>query len=213
MPLTKTHKLYDLALRDRDLYPVIAYGSAGTGKTYGACAAAIEWWEKSKSHNVIMTRPNVSFAKSVAALPGTPREKMAPWIRPIEQNFTALGVGARALENIEKNGRLTYIPLEFIQGLTFDNTLMVVDECQNMTFEQLKVFLTRQGNYSKTVLCGDVAQTSPLFRNSGLQELLNMIDALGIDCHTIHFTQEDIVRSAQCAKWIRGFEQWEKMRG
>ena len=98
-----------------------------------------------------------------------------------------------------------------IQGLTFHDSLVIVDECQNMSFEQLRVFLTRTGRYSKVVLCGDVAQTSPRFHNSGLANLVKMVETLDMPCHTIHFTLDDCVRSGQCKTWLKGFEDWEGM--
>jgi phosphate starvation-inducible PhoH-like protein len=187
---------------------VICTGPAGTGKTYGAIELATEWLQDRRK-SVVVTRPNVSFAKENGFLPGTEREKMAPWVRPIEQNFTKLGVKAGELTMLEKQGRLMYMPLEFIQGLTWDDTLIIVDEVQNMSYEQLKVLLTRQGTYSKVVLCGDVAQTSPKFKQSGLAELVRMVRGLSVDCHLIDFNYEDIIRSEQCKKWIMAFDSWE----
>jgi phosphate starvation-inducible PhoH-like protein len=190
--------------------PVIAYGSAGTGKTYGAVGAAIEWLEKDKRKKVLVTRPNVSFAKEGGYLPGTEREKIDPWVRPIQQNFNYHGYNKGTLECLEKAGRLQYLSLEFVQGLTFDDTYIIVDECQNMSFQQLKVFLTRTGKYSKVVLCGDIAQVSPKFKGSGLAELLQMIDYCQLPVHTIEFTRDDILRSEQCKAWLTAFEEWEK---
>ena len=192
--------------------PVIAYGSAGVGKTYGAVGAAIEWLAKGKKQKVLVTRPNISFAKESGFLPGTEREKIDPWVRPIQQNFAAHGVDQKKQDVWEKYNNLTYMPLEFIQGLTFDNTFIIVDECQNMTFQQLKVFLTRTGKWSKVVLCGDVAQISPKFQGSGLAELLEMIDYCNMSVHTIEFGKDDILRSDQCKAWIECFETWECAR-
>jgi phosphate starvation-inducible PhoH-like protein len=207
--MTKMHSLYETALRDKPMMPVIAYGSAGTGKTFGAVSAAVEWLERDKKSQVLVTRPNVSFAQGNGFLPGTEREKMEPWIRPIQQNLSLNGCDAGKQQVLEKRGRLTYMPLEFIQGLTFDNTFIIVDECQNMTFDQLKVFLTRTGKYSKVVLCGDVAQISPRFKGSGLGELVKMINEFNMPVHTLEFTREDILRSDQCRMWITHFEDWE----
>lgn len=209
--ITKNHNLYELVLRDKPLTPVIAYGYAGTGKTYGAVGAAIEWIGKDKKKKVMVTRPNVSFAKEGGYLPGTEREKIDPWVRPIQQNLAAHGVNKGQQECLEKNGQLAYMPLEFIQGLTFDDTFVIVDECQNMSFQQLKVFLTRTGKYSKVVLCGDVAQVSPKFRDSGLAELIQMIEYFNLNVHTIEFTKNDILRSEQCKAWIEAFEDWENL--
>ncbi len=210
--MSDNHKLYELALRDRALLPVIATGPAGTGKTYGAVGLAVEWSQDPRK-KILVTRPNVSFAKETGFLPGTEREKMTPWVRPIEQNFKFHGLKDGNLSMMEKKGQLTYMPLEYIQGLTWDDTLIIVDEVQNMSFEQLKVFLTRTGQYSKVVLCGDVAQTSPKFKQSGLSELVDMVRAMEVPCHLIDFTYDDIKRSEQCQTWIKAFDAYEEMRG
>lgn len=205
----KSHKLYALALRDHDLIPVIAYGTAGTGKTYGACEAAVDWLRQDKRKKILVIRPNVSFADKNGFLPGTEREKMEPWIRPVANHFVQFGLSKNEQENLEKNGRLTYLPLEHIQGLTFDNTFIILDECQNMTFEHLKGFLTRIGKWSKVVLCGDIGQVSPQFRNSGLAELIDMIDYYDLPIHTIQFNRDDVLRGDVCKRFIIAFEEWE----
>ena len=205
--MTKAHDLYEQALRDKKLLPTIAIGAAGTGKTCGAVGLAVEWLQSKR--RVVVTRPNVTFADELGFLPGTEREKMEPWIRPILQNFAYHGINRGVVDGMEKAGNLTFLPLSYVQGLTFDNTLVIVDECQNITFSQLKVMLTRMGKWSKIVLCGDIAQTSPHFKNSGLAELLGMVRGMGLPVHVIEFTHDDIVRSEQCANWIRAFENWE----
>lgn len=206
----QVHKLYELALDDKELMPVVAYGSAGTGKTYGAVGAAVDWLDANKYHKVLVVRPNVSFADTNGFLKGTEREKLEPWIRPIEQNFIMHGVNKSSLANYEKFGRLSYVMLEHIQGLTWDNTFIIVDECQNMTFDQLRVLVTRLGNYSKLVLCGDVAQVSSKFRGSGLAKFIDMVKYYDLPVHTIEFTRDDILRSDMCKKFIVAFEEWEK---
>lgn len=208
--MTKNHDLYNLALRDKKMYPVIAYGSAGTGKTYGAVAAAYEAISNKEVKRIIVTRPNVSFAEKSGFLPGTEREKMEPWVRPILQHLEKF-ISSHVIEDWEKRGKLLFYPLEYIQGMTFDNSFIIVDECQNMTFEQLKVMLTRVGEWSKLVLCGDIAQISPKFANSGLAKLIKMIDKMGLPVHQIEFDREDIVRSEQCRMWIEAFEDFERV--
>lgn len=207
---TEAHKIYDLCLHDKKNYPVVAYGSAGTGKTYGAIGRAVQWLDEGRKNQVILARPNVSFADTNGYLPGDEREKLAPWIRPLQQNFIQHGVGIRHQEDLEKNRRLQYYMLEHIQGLTWDNSLVIVDECQNMSFEQIRVLVTRIGEYSKLVLCGDIAQTSPKFHNSGLSEFIKMVEKYDLPVHTIHFTANDILRSQTCKMFIEAFEQWEK---
>lgn len=209
---TKKHQLYEHALRDRGMMPTIAYGSAGTGKTYGAIGLAVEWLEGRKKSQVILARPNVSFAQTNGFLPGGEREKLLPWIRPLQQNFISHGVGIAHQDDLEKNRRIQYYMLEHIQGLTWDNALVIVDECQNMSFEQIKVLVSRMGKYSKLVLCGDIAQTSPLFKNSGLKEFIDMVETLDLPVHTIHFTREDVLRSEQVKMFIGAFEDWEKRK-
>lgn len=206
---TKQHDLYNVALHDRKNMPVVAVGSAGTGKTYGAIGRAVEWLDAGNKSQVILARPNVSFADTNGFLPGNEREKLAPWIRPLQQNFIAHGIGINHQLDLEKRGRLQYYMLEHIQGLTFDNALVIVDESQNLTFDQIKVLVTRMGNFSKLVLCGDVAQTSPHFKNSGLAEFIKMVEELDLPVHTVHFTVDDVLRSEQCKMMIGAFERWE----
>ena len=129
MKETKSHELYDIMLRDKHLFPVIAYGCAGTGKTYGAVGAAVEWLERHKGNKVLVTRPNVSFAKELGYLPGDAMDKLMPWVAPVRQNFKLHGLCESKQEEHEKKGRIEYIALEHIQGLTFDNTFIIVDEC------------------------------------------------------------------------------------
>lgn len=203
-----SHSSYDLALRDKDRLPVIAYGTAGTGKTYGACKAAVEWLKRDKRKKFLGVRPNVSFADKNGYLPGTEREKMEPWIRPITQNLALNGLSYNEQECMEKNRNIQYLPLEHIQGLTFDDTFILVDEAQNMSFEHLKGLMTRIGKYSKLVLCGDVAQISPQFKNSGLAEFLRMVDYYDLPVHTIEFTRDDVLRSEICKTFIVAFEEW-----
>lgn len=207
--MPSNHDLYAHALRDKPRYPVIAYGSAGTGKTYGAVAAAYEYLSNKRVERIIVTRPNVSFADKMGMLPGTEREKMEPWVRPILQHLSVFA-NRGTIESWEKNGKLVFYPLEYIQGMTFDNAFIIVDEVQNMSFDQMKVLLTRVGHYSKLVLCGDVAQVSPKFHHSGLAELLRMVRSQDIPVHTIEFGPDDIVRSEQCKQWILAFEQHER---
>lgn len=209
--MSDSHKLYELALHDRDLLPVIAVGPAGTGKTWGAAKAAVEWLSD-KRKRVVVTRPNVSFAKELGFIPGTQREKLDPWIKPIEQNFKFHGMKEGDLTAKERSGQLTYIALEHIQGLSWDDTFIIVDEAENMSFDQMKVLLTRVGKYSKIVLCGDVAQTSPKFKHSGLSELIKMVEATNVPAHIIRFTHDDIRRSEQCKQWIVSFDKWQEIK-
>ena len=205
--LTENHTYYSLALRDKKMYPVVGYGSAGTGKTFGAMEFAAEWLSV-KGRRLVCVRPNVSFADTLGFAPGSIREKLLPWIRPLSQALDMNGVSFAIQETLEKQGRLVYLPLEHVQGLSYDNTLLVVDECQHMTFKQFQVVSTRIGRYSKLVFCGDILQTSPKFHGSGLAEFIKMTDELNLPVHKIHFTPDDIVRSELCKMFINAFDAW-----
>ena len=210
--LMNSHKAYELALRDKKLMPVIGYGTAGTGKTYGACQAAVEWLSKDKRKKFLGVRPNVSFAEKSGYLPGSEREKMEPWIRPIMQNLALNGLTYNQQECMEKNHAIQYMPLEHIQGMTFDDTFIILDEVQNMTFEHIKGFMTRIGKYSKVVMCGDINQVSPMFQNSGLREYLEMVEHFDMNVHTIEFTRDDVLRSGVCKEQIIAFEEWDALK-
>lgn len=209
---TENHKLYYQALRDKKMYPTVAYGCAGTSKTYGAVAAAYEALANREVQRIICTRPNVSFADKNGFLPGTEREKMEPWVRPIMQHLKVFA-NQQTIDRFEDEGKLQFYPLEFIQGMTFDNAFIIVDEVQNMSFEQLKVFLTRTGKWSKVVMCGDIAQVSPKFPHSGLAEFIKMCEKLDLPVHRIEFGPDDIVRSDVCKQFILAFSEWEKRKG
>ena len=193
------------------MYPTIAYGSAGTGKTYGAVEAAFEALTSKKVGQIIVTRPNVSFADTTGFLPGTAREKLQPWVAPVLQHLHRY-IQPQVTDNWEKNGKLQFHLLEHIQGLTFDNSFVILDEAQNMSLHQLKVFLTRMGKFSKVVICGDIAQTSPKFRNSGLGELLKIVEKYHLPVHRIEFGPDDILRSDTCKMFITAFEKYENER-
>ena len=208
---TENHKLYYQALRDKKMYPTVAYGVAGSGKTYGAVAAAYEALVNKRVEKIICTRPNVSFADKNGFLPGTEREKMDPWVRPILQHLSVFA-NKQFLDQLENHGKLQFYPLEYIQGMTFDNAYIIVDEVQNMSFEQLKVFLTRTGKYSKVVMCGDVAQVSPKFAHSGLSEFIRMVEKLDLPVHRIEFGPDDIVRSETCKQFILAFDKWDQIK-
>lgn len=212
LPQTANHKRYGAYLHDRSTTPIIAHGVAGTGKTYGAVGAGIEWLKEGPSNNFLGVRPNVAFADELGFLPGTEEEKLAPWVRPIRQNFGKHGTDADTLALYEKKKRVQFCPLAFIQGMTYDNTFILVDEAQNMTFDQLKGLFTRTGENSRVVLCCDMAQTSPLFPNSGIAELLDMVRTLNSDCHLVEFGYDDVLRSARCKQWLMDFDKWESRK-
>ncbi|AUR97269.1 PhoH-like protein [Vibrio phage 1.238.A._10N.261.52.F10] len=206
---TSTHKAYQHALFSRDRAPVLCLGSAGTGKTFGAIKAAMVQLEAKHIKRIIVLRPQETFAAKAGYLPGTEREKLEPWIRPIHQNLKKLGYSQSAIELMEKNEVLCYYDLGMVQGLTFDQAMIIIDEPQNMTYEQIEGVLTREGMWSRTVFCGDVRQTSPKFNNSGLPRFIDMVQVMNSDIHYIEMTRDDVVRSPRCKQWIADFEDYE----
>ncbi|CAL9955946.1 PhoH-like phosphate starvation-inducible [Vibrio phage D472] len=206
---TKNHTLYNHALYSKNMAPILCIGSAGTGKTFGAIKAAVTQLEEKSIRRIVVIRPQETFAAKAGYLPGTEREKLEPWIRPVHECLLKLGFTVSQIEHMEKCGVLAYYDLGMIQGLTFDNAFILVDECQNMSYEQLRGLLTREGQWSRTTLCGDVAQTSPMFKNSGLPKFLDMVEAMNADCHVINMTRDDVVRSSRCKQWIMDFEDYD----
>ena len=207
MKTTPQHALYNTMLKNE--FPTICIGSQGTGKTYGAIKEAIRLLkDKGGISRIVVSRPNVAFAETLGLLPGTDQEKLEPWIRPVQDILSQL-VPAAELQTMEQAKIIDYLPFEHIQGLTFDNAFVILDEAQNASYEQLQIFLGRQGEHSKTVLCGDVKQTAESFKNSGLAELVAMIKHTKMECNLIEFTLDDCVRSEQCKRWLEGFEAWD----
>lgn len=212
--LTKNHSVYRTMLENE--YPVLCIGSQGTGKTYGAVEEAVRRLKLGTGNGIrkiIVARPNVPFADTMGFLPGTDQEKLAPWVRPVRDLFLKF-MSHGELEIHEKNRVIEYVAFEHIQGLTFDNAFVILDECQNTSFDQLQIFLGRQGVYSKYVLCGDVRQVSPKFKNSGLAEFSKLVrhPKINVRCNIIEFTLDDCVRSDQCKHWLESFELWEEFK-
>lgn len=209
---TARHNAYEQALFDRDLLPTMALGSAGTGKTYGAVKRAISWLKEGNQQKVIIIRPNESFAKTLGFTPGDLIEKLGNWVRPVLDCFVEQDFNMNMIESALKHGKIEFVALEHIQGRSFHNALIIVDECENMTMEQLQGTVTRMGRHSKLVLCGDIKQTSPLFRNGGLAEFQDFCEYLDMPIHIVEFTPDDVLRGGLAKRFIVGFEEWDEMK-
>jgi phosphate starvation-inducible PhoH-like protein len=197
----KNDKQADLMSCIRRFPITITIGSAGTGKTYCSTSTISNLYLSGKYEKIILSRSNIGTGKSLGAFPGTVQEKMAPWLLPItvvlEQSF---GKGyysyLKAKEIIEVQ------PLETIRGRSYENSLVIVDECQNLSFEEIKAITTRLGENSKMVLCGDPAQSD---QNSGrdILKFVNLCHKHGIDIPIIEFGVDDIVRSDIVASIVK----------
>lgn len=177
-------------------------GSAGTGKTFIAASYAASQLFHRKVDKVILTRPNIETGRGLGFLPGTLEEKYAPYLLPFDAIFTkALGKGF--YEYCLKSKAIEPTPLGFLRGTTFDNCIVLVDEAQNCTKEEMKMLLSRIGKNCKMILSGDIEQ-SDIGSDSGLEDAVNRLEGIsGIE--VIEFLDEDIVRSKMCKAIIMAY--------
>lgn len=202
-PLNDKQKDYYISLLSSPC--VVCIGSAGTGKTFLAASVAAKDLSERRIKRIILSRANVSTGKSLGAFPGTVEEKMLPWLLPIT-DVLRKQLGNGFFEHAF--GKTIEIqPLETIRGRSFDDSIVLMDEAQQLTVEELKAICTRIGTNSKLFLMGDNAQRD--VRTDGLSWLSRLIDTheLPVDVH--EFTSNDIVRSDLCATFVKAFESEE----
>lgn len=184
----------------------IAAGTAGTGKTYLACAWAGAQLHAKEFRQIVLTRPNVGVGRTLGMLPGRIEQKMAPWARPLEAAFKQQMSAARYEKAIQEK-TIQIQPLEHIRGLTFDGAVMIIDEAQNTTPAEMKAFLTRIGEDTTVIICGDERQSDMHATENGLAWAIRAVDrGLVPDVGLVQFTSEDVVRSELCAAWATAFE-------
>ncbi len=193
---------YIEALEDSD--QVIVTGSAGTGKTYIAASWAAKLFLENKIKKIILTRPNVASGRSLGFFPGTMEEKMAPWVIPFTDVITQ-HLGTAAYEIAVKRRNIEIVPFEVMRGRTFDDSFVILDEGQNTTPTEMKMFLTRIGEGTRVVINGDIKQTD-LKSTSGLKTILDMVISQRLPVPHVEFTVDDIVRSGICGMWVRAFD-------
>ena len=188
---------------------VFGIGPAGTGKTFLAVAMAVEALRSKEVSRIILTRPAVEAGERLGFLPGDLQSKIDPYLRPLyDALFEMLGPENYA-RHVERNS-IEIAPLAYMRGRTLDDSFIILDEAQNTTAEQMKMFLTRLGNRSKIVVTGDPSQTDlPFGKKSGLSvatKILKNIDDIGIH----RFTERDVVRHKLVQKIIVAYEKYEK---
>lgn len=182
---------------------IIVLGPAGTGKTYIAATKAANMYITKEIDKIIITRPNVAAGKSIGYFPGTLEEKMMPWVMPVlEVLHWHLGKGA--VETGIKNGNIEIAPFETMRGRSFTDAFVILDEAQNVTPHEIKMFLTRIGKNCTVILNGDIFQ-SDLSETSGLSKAIHMVKKYMLPVPVIEFQAEDIVRSDLCKQWIIAF--------
>jgi phosphate starvation-inducible PhoH-like protein len=205
-PKSLGQKRYIEAIRKHDI--VFGIGPAGTGKTYLAMAMAVSALLQKEVHRIILTRPAVEAGEKLGYLPGTLYEKINPYLRPLYDALYDMLETERATRLIEQ-GTIEIAPLAFMRGRTLNDSFIILDEAQNTTSEQMKMFLTRLGFGSKTVITGDITQVDlPAGRVSGLIEVRTILkDIPGI--RFIHFTEEDVVRHELVQQIVRAYEAYQ----
>lgn len=201
LPKTDKQAMYIEALKDSD--QVVVMGPAGTGKTYVVSTFAASQYHTKDIDKIVITRPHVAVGKDIGFLPGTLEEKCAPWALPVI-DVLEKHLGKGVVETGLKNGNIETVPLALIRGRSFDNTLMIIDEAQNLTVEELKALVTRVGEGSKLVINGDTQQ-SDLKMGDGLSKLTHLIKKYTLPIPVIEFTVKDIIRSDITAMWVKTF--------
>ena len=184
---------------------VFGVGPAGTGKTYLAVAMAVSAMNAKKVSRIVLVRPAVEAGERLGFLPGTLQEKVDPYLRPLYDALYDLLDPEKVDKMLEKNV-IEVAPLAFMRGRTLNDAFIIMDEAQNTTIEQMKMFLTRMGNNSKAVITGDITQIDlPNPRKSGLLDAINILDGVeGI--HFCHFEDCDVVRHALVQRIVRAYE-------
>ncbi|MFH1202340.1 MAG: PhoH family protein [Candidatus Omnitrophota bacterium] len=203
-PKTKGQSEYVEAMRDYDI--VFGIGPAGTGKTYLAMAMAVSALKKADVRRIILTRPAIEAGESLGYLPGDMYDKISPYLRPLYDALYDM-IDAEKIEKFLEMGIIEVAPLAYMRGRTLNDAFVILDEAQNCTGEQMKMFLTRLGFDSKTVITGDITQSDlPGGKPQGLleaKEILSNIEGIKF----IFFSGEDIVRHELVQKIIQAYER------
>lgn len=202
-PKSLAQKLYIDAIRKYDI--VFSIGPAGTGKTYLAMAMGVAALTKKDAHRIILTRPAVEAGEKLGFLPGDLLEKVNPYLRPLYDALHDMMDFETASRLLEK-GVIEVAPLAFMRGRTLNDSFVILDEAQNTTSEQMKMFLTRLGFSSKAVITGDITQIDlPAGKVSGLVEAREVLAGIeGI--HFSYFTEVDVVRHPLVQEIIKAYE-------
>ena len=202
-PRSVNQRRYVEAIEQHDM--VFGVGPAGTGKTYLAVAMAVGAMNAKKVSRIILVRPAVEAGERLGFLPGSLQEKVDPYLRPLYDALYDLVEPEKIDKMLERN-IIEVAPLAFMRGRTLNDAFIIMDEAQNTTIEQMKMFLTRMGNNSKVVVTGDITQIDlPNPRKSGLVDAINVLDGVeGV--HFCHFEEGDVVRHTLVQRIVRAYE-------
>ncbi len=202
------HKLVDAATKSDMIF---AIGPAGTGKTYTAVALAVKALKEKQVRKIIMTRPAVEAGENLGFLPGDMKEKLDPYMQPLYDALYDM-IPREKLKLLIEERIIEIAPLAFMRGRTLDNAFVILDEAQNTTEEQMKMFLTRMGKLAKFVITGDISQIDlPRRQRSGLKQALNLLE--GVDgIEQIYLNENDVIRHRLVKKVISAYSQNDKLR-
>jgi len=208
-PKTIGQKEYIKSVLDNTI--TIGVGPAGTGKTYLAVAAAVQAFRDKQVNRIILTRPAVEAGERLGFLPGDLQSKVDPYLRPLYDALFDM-LGAETYQKYLERGNIEVAPLAYMRGRTLDDSFIILDEAQNTTREQMKMFLTRLGFGSKIVVTGDVTQIDlPDGKASGLKEamrVLRNVDGIGI----CQLTNADVVRHVMVQRIVKAYEDYENRK-
>lgn len=209
-PYSHAQAVYFKALYDNDM--VFALGPAGTGKTYIAVAMAVHAFINKQVDRIILSRPAVEAGEKLGFLPGDLKEKVDPFLRPLYDALYDMLPAEKVVQHIE-TGEIEVAPLAFMRGRTLSNAYVILDEAQNTTPTQMKMFLTRMGEGSQMVITGDLSQCDlPRDVASGLRDGVKKLEGIeGIG--TIRFSQEDVVRHPLAARIVKAYDEWDRRKG
>jgi len=203
LPLNPTQDAYLRALKTSA--QVVVLGPAGTGKTWIAATYAADLYRQCRIRKIVLTRPAVPAGRSLGFLPGSLEDKFGPWAAPVIEAIKER-IGAAAFDIALKHGDIELVPFEVMRGRSWKNAFILLDEGQNTTPAEIKMFLTRLGEGCTVVVNGDVSQTD-LKETSGLRTIVDLIEAQNLPVPVIEFTRADIVRSGLCAMWVEAFHE------
>ena len=207
---TLGQRAYVEAVRKHEL--TLAVGPAGTGKTYLAMAMAVVSLKAKEVERIVLTRPAVEAGEKLGFLPGDMTQKVDPYLRPLYDALHEL-MGADSYQRLAERGTVEVAPLAFMRGRTLSDAFIILDEAQNATSEQMKMFLTRLGANSRCIVTGDVSQTDlPKDKKSGLVEAVNVLrNVEGVAI--VELTARDVVRHELVQRIVQAYEKYEKNGG
>jgi phosphate starvation-inducible PhoH-like protein len=208
-PRTLGQKHYCNAIRKNTI--TIGVGPAGTGKTYLAVAMAVTAFRAQQVSRIILTRPAVEAGEKLGFLPGDLQQKVDPYLRPLHDALFDM-LGPETYQRYVERGSIEVAPLAYMRGRTLDDSFIILDEAQNTTPEQMKMFLTRLGFNSRMVITGDITQIDlPDGKHSGLKQVMRILRGVE-DIAQVEFTARDVVRHKLVQEIVKAYEKYEEAK-